>query len=66
MATAQKSVAERALEAEVRASKWLADANEAREACDLKRAAQCDAKSQFWLDRYNLLSGRGSKPAPKR
>lgn len=61
----QKSVEERALDAEVRASQWLADGNEAREAGDVERAARCDAKSQFWLDRYNLLSGRGDKPAPK-
>lgn len=65
MPTSQKSVAERTMEAEVRASKWLADANEARESGDPERAAKCDAQSQFWLDRYNLLSGRGDKPAPK-
>ncbi len=58
------SVFERALDAETRASQWLADANQAREAGDSKRAECCDRKSQFWLDRYNLLAGKGSKPAP--
>lgn len=66
MATPQKSVVERTLDAEVRASKWLADANEAREQGDQTQAAKCDAKSQFWLDRYNLLSGKGERPAPKQ
>lgn len=54
-----------ALEAEVRASKWLADANEARERGEVNLAAKCDAKSQYWLDRFNLLNGRSDKPAPK-
>jgi len=62
---AKQNLADRILDAEVRASKWLADANEARERNDLDRAAKYDAKSQFWLDRYNLLSNRSSKPAPK-
>lgn len=59
------SLAERVLTAETRASQWLADANEARERGDVKRATECDAKSQFWLDRFNVLSGRGDRPAPK-
>lgn len=60
-----KPLGERILDAEVRASKWLADANEARESGNEKRAAACDAKSQYWLDRFNVLSGRGDRPAPK-
>lgn len=56
---------DRILEAEVRASKWLADANEARERGDVTLAAKCDAKSQYWLDRFNFLNGRSDKPAPK-
>lgn len=62
----KQTVAERALDAETKASKWLADANEARESGQIELAAKCDAKSQYWLDRFNLLSGRGNKPAPKR
>ncbi|MCL6485660.1 MAG: hypothetical protein I4O49_16080 [Janthinobacterium lividum] len=61
----RKPLAERTLDAEVRASRWLADANDARERGDEKRAAKCDAKSQYWLDRYNLLAGQGERPAPK-
>lgn len=60
-----KPLTDRILDAEVRASKWLADANAAREAGNEAGAAECDAKSQYWLDRYNLLSGRGDRPAPK-
>ncbi|OJW46181.1 MAG: hypothetical protein BGO63_03685 [Candidatus Accumulibacter sp. 66-26] len=61
-----KPLADRALEAEVRASRWLADANEARERGDMATAEKCDAKSQYWLDRYNLLAGNSERPAPKR
>lgn len=61
----KKPVVERALDAEVCASKWLADANEAREAGNDELAAKGDTKSQFWLDRFILLSGRGGTPAPK-
>lgn len=61
----RKPLADRILDAEVRSSQWLADANDARERGDERRAAECDTKSQFWLDRYNLLSGRGDRPAPK-
>lgn len=61
-----RSLAERILDAEVRASKWLADANEAREQGRSGVAAKCDAKSQYWLDRYNMLSGKSDRPAPKR
>lgn len=61
-----KPLADRMLDAEVRASRWLADANEARERGDRQRAAECDAKSQFWLDRYNLLAGRSERPAPQK
>ncbi|WP_434716313.1 hypothetical protein [Paraburkholderia sp. A3RO-2L] len=60
-----KPLCERILDAETRASQWLADANEARERGDEKRAAECDAKSQHWLDRFNLLTGRTDRPAPK-
>lgn len=60
-----RPLADRMLDADVRASRWLADANEARERGDNKYAAECDAKSQHWLDRFNLLSGRGDRQAPK-
>jgi hypothetical protein len=40
----------RVLDAETRASQWLADANEAREHGNMKRAAECDAKSQSFME----------------
>lgn len=48
---------ERKLDAEVRGSKHLADANEAAERGDKDKAEKLYAKSQFWLDRYNRLAG---------
>lgn len=47
-----------ALNAETRAGQWLADGNEARDAGDNQKAERCYAKSQYWLDRYNKLTGR--------
>ena len=57
---------ERTLDADVRSSQWLADGNEARESGDMVKAEKCYAKSQFWLDRYNLLAGKGEKPGPRQ
>ena len=57
---------ERTLDADVRSSQWLADGNEARESGDMVKAEKCYAKSQFWLDRYNLLAGKGEKSGPRR
>ncbi len=61
----KRSLEERALDAEVRASQWRADGNAASEAGQQKKAEECFAKAQYWLDRANLLSGRGERPAPK-
>lgn len=61
----KRSLEDRALDAEVRASQWLADGNAASEAGNQQKADECFAKAQFWLDRANLLSGRGDRPAPK-
>jgi hypothetical protein len=55
---------QRKLDAETRASQWLADGNEAREGGKLERAEHCYGKAQFWLDRANLLSNRGATAAP--
>lgn len=63
---AHRSLPNRIMDAEVRASKWLADANAAREQGKPDMAAKFDALSQYWLDRYNLLAGKGERPAPKR
>ena len=61
-----KSLQERRLDAETRANQWLADGNAANEAGDQVKAAACYDKSQFWLDRLNLLENRAAKAAPKR
>jgi hypothetical protein len=45
-------------DAEMRAGKWLADANEANEAGDKERAEKLYAKAQFWLDRMNKYLGK--------
>ncbi|ARL04214.1 hypothetical protein [Burkholderia pseudomallei] len=61
----KKTLHERKVDADVRASSWLADGNEAAERGDTARAEECWAKSQFWLDRYNLLAGASDKPSAK-
>jgi len=53
-----KRLEAKALEAEWRASSWLADGNAAKERGNMDLAEKCYAKSQFWLDRYNKLTGR--------
>jgi hypothetical protein len=60
-----RSLQERCLDAEVRGSRWRAEANEALERGDVTRARHCEEKAQFWLDRYNLLAGRSDRPAPR-
>lgn len=62
----QRSIHDRILDADVLSSRWLADGNEAKERGDKARAEKYYEKSQFWLDRFNLLSGKGERPAPKR
>lgn len=62
----KKPLDERALDAETRASQWLADGNQAREAGFTVEAERCFQKAQFWLDRANLLSGRAERPGPAR
>jgi hypothetical protein len=49
---------EEAIDAEVRGSTWLADGNAAAEAGNKAKAEKCYDKAQFWLDRYNKLTGR--------
>jgi cytochrome c peroxidase len=59
-----KPLDQRALEAETRASQWLADGNQAREAGRTVKAERCFQKAQFWLDRANLLSDQAERPGP--
>ena len=53
-----KPLADRQLDAETRASQWLADGNQAAEAGRVVKAERCYHKAQFWLDRANKLSGQ--------
>jgi hypothetical protein len=46
------------LEAETRCNMWLADGNAAKEAGNARKAQRCYEKSQYWLDKYNRLTGR--------
>lgn len=61
----RKSLAERRIDAETRCGRYLADANEAEERGQFEKAAKLRLKQQYWLDRMNLLSGDGDRPAPK-
>lgn len=61
-----KPLAERTLEAETRASQWLADGNQAREAGHKVKADRCFEKAQYWLDRANYLSGRSERLRPAK
>jgi hypothetical protein len=54
----QAEIKRLSLDAEVRASSWLADGNAAKERGNMDLAEKCYAKSQFWVDRYNRLTGR--------
>lgn len=62
----KKTLKERMIDAEVRGSKWLADGNEAAERGEKTKAEECYEKSQFWLDRYNLLAGKTDRRPPPR
>lgn len=49
--------AQKAVNAERLASRWLADGNEARERGRKEIAERRYAKAQYWLDRANKLRG---------
>jgi hypothetical protein len=55
--TATKTLSEKVLEADLRASKYLGDANEAAERGNDAKANKLYEKCQFWLDRLNKLNG---------
>lgn len=46
------------LHASTKASQWLADANELYEKGEKAKAERFYAKAQYWLDRYNKLTGK--------
>jgi hypothetical protein len=62
----KKTLNVRMSEADALDNRWLADGNEAAEKGNTKRAEYCYAKGQFWLDRYNLLTGNSDRPAPSK
>lgn len=55
--TMTRTTYEKMLDAEEFGSRWLAKGNEYDEAGNHKKAEECYAKGQFWLDRYNKLAG---------
>lgn len=55
--SAAASINEKAIYAEYRSAHWLAEGNKAKEFGNPAKARHCYEKSQFWLDRYNLLKG---------
>jgi hypothetical protein len=61
----KKTLAERILDADTKAGMYLGNANEAQEKGQYEKAEKLFEKSQYWLDRYNLLVGNADRPAPK-
>ena len=61
MSRTKKPLSERIAQAEAMAAKWLADANEYAEKGNSRKAEQCEARCQFWLDRANNLRGWGEE-----
>ena len=55
--TMQKTIRERIINAEIRGSMALADANAAQERGALKTADRLYERSQRWLDKANKLRG---------
>lgn len=66
MTAPKQTLPQRIDRADELASRYLGDANEAAEAGKTALAAELYQKSQYWLDRYNLLTGQGARPAPRR
>lgn len=62
----KRTLQERILDADTLCNRYLADANQARETGNLKKAQKLDEKCQFWKDRYNLLAGNSEREPPKQ
>ena len=60
------NIQERILQADILASRYLGNANEASERGNQERAEKLYQKSQYWLNRYNLLTGNGDKAPPRK
>jgi hypothetical protein len=54
-----KTLSEKIADADMRGSKYLADANEAAEKGKHAKAEKLYEKGQYWLDRSNKLRGCG-------
>lgn len=52
-----KTLAEKIAHADMMGCKYLADANEAVERGKHEKAEKLYEKGQYWLDRYNKLTG---------
>lgn len=66
MPAPKKPLSERILEADIKASMYLGNSNEAAERGQHDKAEKLFSKSQFWLDRFNLLTRQGDRPSPRR
>ena len=55
----QRKLREQIARADELGSRYLGNANEARERGDIAEAEKLEAKCQFWLDRSNVLRGCG-------
>jgi hypothetical protein len=55
LSKAKKTLSERIADADERGGRYLADANEASERGDQKKAEELYEKGQYWLDRSNKL-----------
>jgi len=66
MPSPKKTLSERILQADILAGRYLGNANEASERGDHAKADALYLKSQYWLDRYNLLAGNGDRAGPRR
>lgn len=65
MTAPKKPLHERILDAELFASKALAEANRLTELGRHERANNLYEKAQYWHDRWVKLSGNGDKSGPK-
>ena len=62
---AKRPLKERILQADILAGRYLGNANEAAEKGELEKCARLYDKSQFWLDRFNLLTNQADKKAKR-
>jgi len=61
----KKPLSQRIADADALANRWLADGNHAAECGQPAKAQKCYERSQYWMDRYTLLTNSAEKPAPK-